>query len=203
MMLTHININAANDVPIKNAHMFVGEYNIIEDPVIHEFINNILDIVSILYNAVKMLSFVVFVHFAYGCSLCLFGWLITTLWTVGREFIVGQEWNDWWEWIVYHEVIEILFAVSSIAVTATFLKLIHDDNEKRDDFVGKLKADLAAKDKIIEDLNNKLDGETEWEDIDDEEEDDEDDVSLDEDDASLDEDDDDCDSDYDPDEDEY
>ena len=46
--------------------------------------------------------------------------------------------------------------VSSTAVTAMFLKWIHDETEESDAYIVKLKADLAAKNAIIAELELKL-----------------------------------------------
>jgi len=134
MMFTNINMNALNDVPhveakLKNLnpHLFVT----MEDPVIHEFIEKIPEFVYVA-------ACTAFIYIAYGVALCLFGWSVTTIW----PFI--QEW------------IEIICMISSISMTAMFLKWIHDETEEADTYIVKLKAELAAKNAIIAELEMKL-----------------------------------------------
>ena len=130
-MLTQNNMNALNDVPVKakdlNPHLFVG----VEDPVIREFLNEHQEFL-------KVAVWTVFMYIAYSAVLLFFGWSVTTLW----PFI-----NEW---------IEIICMVSSTAVTAMFLKWIHDETEEADTYIVKLKAKLAAKDAIIAELELKL-----------------------------------------------
>ena len=174
-MLTQINMNALNDVPQfeakgreLNPHMFVGEYNVFEDPVINEFVNEWKEFF-------KVLVYTVVLYITYGAGLCLLGWSVTALWPLINEWI------------------EIIFMVSSTAVTAMFLKWIHDETEEADAYIVKLKADLAAKNAIIAELELKLasvsDSDSEIDSLESETE------SLESDDNS--------DSDYDPDLDEY
>lgn len=129
-MLTEINMNALNAKNL-NPHLFVAEYNVFEDPVICEF-------VSEWQEFFKILACAVFIYIAYGAGLCLFGWTVTTLWPFFQEWI------------------EIICMVSSISVTVMFLKWIHDETEQVDTYIGKLKAELAAKDAIIAELELKL-----------------------------------------------
>ena len=136
MMFANINMN---DVPVTagkvkdfNPHMFVGEYNAFEDPVISEFVNEWVEFFKVFVCTVA-------VYIAYTIVLCLFGWSVTTIW----PFI--QEW------------IEIICMISSISVTAMFLKWIHDENEETDSYIVKLKTELAAKNAIIAELEIKLD----------------------------------------------
>ena len=173
MMFTNANMNAYNNMPLrneglnnaafdKNANMYVGE-NILEDPVIQEFINKIPGWFADGLYVAKMFLFAVLLHFTYGLALCLFGLMVTTFWPLFLEWI------------------EIICAVTSIATTAMFLKWIHDDTEMADQYIARLKAELAARDGIIEELKLALNAAENLV-------------------ASLDED---SDSDYDPDLDEY
>jgi hypothetical protein len=59
-------------------------------------------------------------------------------------------------WTLIQEWIEIICAVTSIATTAMFLKWIHEETELADQYIVKLKADLAAKDAIIAELKLAL-----------------------------------------------
>jgi len=193
--------NNANDViKTSNAHMFVAPINnnnennnIIKRTI--EFAARVL----IAYISFQILSFIVvsFVSaltISVGFGFKLFAWMFNLLWDNLNE---GQQW------------IEIACMVSSIAVTATFLKLIHDENITTDNYIDKLKADLAAKNaliveltKIVEelkDLDKDLDLD-ENEDLDYNEEDDWETISS----SSIEEEDNDVnDSDYDPEKDEY
>jgi hypothetical protein len=143
-MFTNANMNAYNNVPLmnaglkndglnKNANMYVGD-NILEDPVIQEFINKIPGWFAEGFYAVKMITLALVLHIAYGFALCLFGLMVTTFWTLIQEWI------------------EVVCAVTSITTTAMFLKWIHDDTEMADQYILKLKAELAAKDSIIAEL---------------------------------------------------
>lgn len=142
-MFTNANMNAYNNVPLKNqdlmknANMYVGD-NIFEDPVIQEIINQIPGWFAEGFYAAKMITLTLLLHFTYGLAICLFGLMVATFWT----FI--QEW------------IEVICAVTSIATTAMFLKWIHDDTEMADQYIVKLKAELAAKDAIIAELKLAL-----------------------------------------------
>ena len=139
MMFTNANMNAYNNMPLmnedldKNANMYVGE-NILEDPVIQEFINKIPGWFADGLYAAKMITLALILHIAYGFALCLFGLMVTTFWTLIQEWI------------------EVVCAVTSIATTAMFLKWIHDDTEMADQYILKLKAQLAEKDTIIAEL---------------------------------------------------
>ena len=172
-MFTNPNMNAYNDVALKNdvnknVNMYVGN-NILDDPIIQEFITQIPVWFASGLSVISMFSLVALFHVAYGVVLVMFGWIVTTLWPL---------FNEW---------IEIICAVTSIATTATFLKLIYDETEIADQYIVKLKADLAAKNAIIAEL--KLAAKSASENL-------EDDVSDFESNA-------DSDSDYDPDKDEY
>ena len=148
MMFTNANMNAYNNMPLmngglnnrdldKNANMYVGD-NILEDPVIQEIINKIPGWFAEGLYAVKMITLALVLHIAYGFALCLFGLMVTTFWTLIQEWI------------------EVVCAVTSIATTAMFLKWIHDDTEMADQYIAKLKAELAAKDSIIAELKLAL-----------------------------------------------
>ena len=169
-MFTNANMNAYNNMPLnrdlnKNANMYVGD-NILEDPVIQEFINKIPGWVADGLYAVKMITLALILHIAYGFALCLFGLIVTTCWTLIQEWI------------------EVICVVTSTATTAMFLKWIHDDTEMADQYILKLKAELATKDAIITELKLVAE-ETSKKNLD------------------ADSSDSDSDSDYDPDEDEY
>ena len=144
MMFTNANMNAYNNMPLnrdldKNANMYVGD-NILEDPVIQEFINKIPGWVADGLYAVKMITLALILHIAYGFALCLFGLIVTTCWTLIQEWI------------------EVICIVTSTATTAMFLKWIHDDTETADQYILKLKAELATKDSIITELKLALSG---------------------------------------------
>ena len=81
-----------------------------------------------------MITLALVLHIAYGFALCLIGLMVTTFWTLIQEWI------------------EVVCAVTSITTTAMFLKWIHDDTEMADQYILKLKAELAAKDSIIAEL---------------------------------------------------
>jgi hypothetical protein len=138
-MFTNTNMAAHNNMPLnneglnKNANMYVGD-NILEDPVIQEFINKIPGWFADGLYALKMITLTLLLHFIYGLMLCLFGLMVTTFWTLIQEWI------------------EIICAVTSIATTAMFLKWIHDETDLTDQYIVKLKAELAAKDTIIAEL---------------------------------------------------
>ena len=85
------------------------------------------------------ISYTTFIYIAYSVALCLFGWSVTTLWPLINEWI------------------EIICMVSSTALTVMFLKWIHEESEEADAYISKLKADLAAKNAIIRELELKLD----------------------------------------------
>lgn len=214
-MFSFANANNANnantfDVTKKlNVHMFAAPINnndennnIIKKTI--EFAARVL----IAYISFQMLSFILFGFVSVltilgGFGFKLFTWMFNLLWSNLNE---GQQW------------IEIAFMMSSIAVTATFLKLIHDENITTDNYIDKMKTDLAAKNaliveltKIVEELkdldkvldkdldtddNEELEEELE-EDLDYNEEDDWETISS----SSIEEDNDD--SDYDPEKDEY
>lgn len=148
MMFTNANMNAYNNVPLmnaglknddlnKNVNMYVGD-NILEDPVVQEFINKIPGWFAEGLCSVKMFTLSLLLHFTYGLTLCLFGLMVTTFWTLIQEWI------------------EVICAVTSIATTAMFLKWIHDDTELADQYIVKLKTELAAKDTIIAELKLAL-----------------------------------------------
>ena len=143
MMFTNTNMAAHNNMPLnneglnKNANMYVGD-NILEDPVIQEFINQIPGWFAEGLYTLKMITLTLLLHFTYGLTLCLFGLMVTTFWTLIQEWI------------------EVICAVTSIATTAMFLKWIHDDTELADQYIVKLKADLAVKDTIIAELKLAL-----------------------------------------------
>ena len=171
MMFTNANMNAYNNVALKNAglknqdlmknaNMYVGD-NILEDPVIQEFISQIPNWISEGFHTAKMITLTLLLYFTYGLTLCLFGLMVITFWPLFLEWI------------------EIICAVTSIATTAMFLKWIHEETELADQYIVKLKADLAAKDAIITELKLALEESSK---------------------KNLE---DDSDSDYDPDEDEY
>ena len=133
-----LNNKGLNNVVLdKNANMYVGD-NILEDPIIQEFINQIPGWFSEGLYAAKMITLTVLLHFTYGLSLCLFGLTVTTFWPLFQEWI------------------EVICAVTSIATTAMFLKWIHDDTEMADQYIVKLKAELTARDSIIEELKLAL-----------------------------------------------
>ena len=132
-MAAHNNMPLNNEGLNKNANMYVGD-NILEDPVIQEFINKIPGWFADGLYALKMITLTLLLHFIYGLMLCLFGLMVTTFWTLIQEWI------------------EVVCAVTSIATTAMFLKWIHDDTEMADQYILKLKAELAAKDTIIAEL---------------------------------------------------
>ena len=155
------------NVPVdKNVNMYVGD-NILDDPVIKEFISLIPDWFDETLYFVKMIIVTLVIWITYGFALCLFGLLVTTFWPLFQEWI------------------EVICAVISIATTATFLKWIHDDSEMADQYIVRLKTELAAKDAIIAELKRASEiKETNLDDEDSESETD-------------------SDSDYNPDEDEY
>ena len=139
------NFNNANDViKTSNAHMFVAPINNDENNN-NNIIKRTIEFaarVLIAYISFQILSFIVagFVSaltISFGLGFSLFGWMFNLLWDNLNE---GQQW------------IEIACMVSSIAVTATFLKLIHDENITTDNYIDKLKADLAAKNALIVEL---------------------------------------------------
>jgi hypothetical protein len=147
-MFTNTNMNAYNNMPLKNgelnnavldknANMYVGD-NILEDPIIQDFINQIPGWFSEGLYAVKMITLTLVLYFTYGLALCLFGLTVTTFWPLIQEWI------------------EVICAVTSIATTATFLKWIYDDTEMADQYIVKLKAELAARDDIIAELKLAL-----------------------------------------------
>ena len=203
------NFNNANDViKTSNAHMFVAPINNDENNN-NNVIKRTIEFaarVLIAYISFQILSFILvsFVSvlaISFGLFSGLFGWMFNLLWSNLNE---GQQW------------LEIAFMVSSISVTATFLKLIHDENITTDNYIDKMKADLAAKNaliveltKIVEelkDLDKNLD--LDDENLDDEynEEDDWETISsssIEDDEEEEEEEEDNDDSDYDPDEDEY
>jgi hypothetical protein len=117
----------------KNVNMYVGD-NILDDPVIKEFISLIPDWFDETLYVVKISIVTLVIWITYGYALCLFGLLVTTFWPLFQEWI------------------EVICAVISIATTVTFLKWIHDDTEMADQYIIKLKAELAAKDAIIAEL---------------------------------------------------
>jgi hypothetical protein len=136
--------NNANDViKTSNAHMFVAPINNNDEN--NNIIKRTIEFaarVLIAYISFQILSFIVagFVSaltISFGLGFSLFGWMFNLLWDNLNE---GQQW------------IEIACMVSSIAVTATFLKLIHDENITTDNYIDKLKADLAAKNALIVEL---------------------------------------------------
>jgi hypothetical protein len=86
-----------------------------------------------------MITLALILHIAYGFALCLFGLMVTTLWPLIQEWI------------------EVICVVTSTATTAMFLKWIHDDTEMADQYIVKLKAELAAKDSIIAELKLVVD----------------------------------------------
>jgi len=130
-MLAQNNMNNVPQFEAKgrdlNPHLFVG----IQDPVINEFLNEHQEFL-------KVAAWTVFMYIAYAAVFIFFGWSVITFW----PFI-----NEW---------IEIICMVSSTAVTAMFLKWIHDETEEADAYIVKLKAKLAAKDAIIAELEMKL-----------------------------------------------
>ena len=143
-MFTNANMNAYNNMPLKNggfdnavldknANMYVGE-NILEDPIVQEFINQIPG----WFAVAKMFLFAVLLHFTYGLALCLFALMIITFWPLFLEWI------------------EVICAVTSIATTVMFLKWIHDDTEMADQYIIRLKAELTARDTIIAELKLAL-----------------------------------------------
>ena len=147
-MFTNANMNAYNNMPLnngglnnavvdKNANMYVGD-NILEDPIVQEFINKIPGWFADSLYVAKMFLFAVLFHIAYGVALIGFGWLVTTLWPLFQEWI------------------EIICAVTSIATTAMFLKWIHDDTEMADQYIVRLKAELTARDASIAELKLAL-----------------------------------------------
>jgi hypothetical protein len=147
-MFTNANMNAYNNVPLmnaglkneglnKNANMYVGD-NILEDPVIQEFISQIPGWFADGLYAAKMFTLTLLLHFTYGLTFCLFGLMVITFWPLFLEWI------------------EVICAVTSIATTAMFLKWIHEETELSDQYIVKLKADLAAKDAIIAELKLAL-----------------------------------------------
>jgi hypothetical protein len=147
-MFTNTNMAAHNNLPLmnrdlkndglnKNANMYVGD-NILEDPVIQEFINQIPNWISEGFHSAKMLTLTLLLHFTYGLTFCLFGLMVITFWPLIQEWI------------------EVICAVTSIATTAMFLKWIHEETELADQYIVKLKADLAAKDAIIAELKLAL-----------------------------------------------
>lgn len=200
------NFNNANDViKTSNAHMFVAPIN--NDDNNNNIIKRTIEFaarVLIAYISFQILSFMIvsFVSaltISFGLFSGLFGWMFNLLWSNLNE---GQQW------------LEIAFMVSSVSVTATFLKLIHDENITTDNYIDKMKADLAAKNaliieltKIVEelkDLDKGLDKDLDKDmdkDADESynEEDDWETISS----SSIDDEEDNNDSDYDPDEDEY
>ena len=129
-MLTQINMNNVPQMNAKdlNPHLFVG----VQDPVIRAFVNEWQEFF-------KVLTCTLFIYIAYGIALCLFGWSVTALWPLINEWI------------------EIICMVSSTALTVMFLKWIHEESEHADAYISKLKADLAAKNAIIRELELKLD----------------------------------------------
>ena len=202
------NFNNANDViKTSNAHMFVAPINNNDENNNNNVIKRIIEFaarVLIAYISFQILSFMIvsFVSaltISFGMFSGLFGWMFNLLWSNLNE---GQQW------------LEIAFMVSSVSVTATFLKLIHDENITTDNYIDKMKADLAAKNaliieltKIVEelkDLDKGLDKDMD-KDLDKDadesynEEDDWETISS----SSIDDEEDNNDSDYDPDEDEY
>lgn len=200
------NFNNANDViKTSNAHMFVAPIN--NDDNNNNIIKRTIEFAArmlIAYISFQILSFMIvsFVSaltISFGLFSGLFGWMFNLLWSNLNE---GQQW------------LEIAFMVSSVSVTATFLKLIHDENITTDNYIDKMKADLAAKNaliieltKIVEelkDLDKGLDKDLDKDmdkDADESynEEDDWETISS----SSIDDEEDNNDSDYDPDEDEY
>lgn len=165
------NFNNANDfIKTSHAHMFVAPIN--NDDEANNIIKSTIEFfarILIAYSSFKMLSFILVgfmstLTISFGLGFSIFGWMFNLLWDNLTE---GQQW------------IEIACMVSSISVTAIFLKLIHDENITTDNYIDKLKADLAAKDamiveltKIVEDLNNldedldnKYDEKDDWETI--------------------------------------
>ena len=206
-MFAFTNANNANDViKTSNAHMFVAPINNNDENNNNNVIKRTIEFaarVLIAYISFQILSFIVvsFVSvltISVGFGFNLFDWMFNLLWSNLNE---GQQW------------LEIAFMVSSIAVTATFLKLIHDENITTDNYIDKMKADLAAKNALIveltkiveelkdldkdldEDLDKDLDTD---EDLDYNEEDDWETISS----SSIEEEEN-NDSDYDPEEDEY
>ena len=174
MMLTQINMNNVPQMNAKdlNPHLFVG----VQDPVIRAFVNEWQEFF-------KVLTCTLFIYIAYGIALCLFGWSVTALWPLINEWI------------------EIICMVSSTALTVMFLKWIHEESEHADAYISKLKADLAAKNAIIRELELKLDSDNDSNDNDYNDSNDND--SNDNDSNDNDSNDNDPDSDYDPDLDEY
>jgi hypothetical protein len=195
------NANAFDVTKNLNAHMFVAPINNVDDA--NNIIKSTIEFcarVLIAYTSFKILSFILFgfasaLTISFGFSFKLFAWMFNMLWDNLTE---GQQW------------IEIAFMVSSIAVTAAFLKLIHDENMSTDNYIDKLKAQLAAKDAMIAQLSSLLE---ELKDIKDEDADADADASLDDEydekddwetiSSSSTEYDDADDSDYNPDDDEY
>jgi len=129
MMLTQINMNALNNVPQVEAKINRNNLN----P--HLFVG-VED--PFILEFVYVAACTAFIYIAYGVALCLFGWTVTTLWPLFQEWI------------------EIIFMISSTAVTAMFLKWIHDETEEADTYIVKLKNELAAKNAIISELEMKL-----------------------------------------------
>ena len=132
-----MNRDLKNDGLNKNANMYVGD-NILEDPVIQEFISQIPGWFADGFHSAKMLTLTLLLHFTYGLTFCLFGLMVITFWPLIQEWI------------------EVICAVTSIATTAMFLKWIHEETELADQYIVKLKADLAAKDAIIAELKLAL-----------------------------------------------
>jgi hypothetical protein len=129
------------------------------------------------------------------------------------NIIAGLNWS--WSFLNQNTgYVELAFMISSIMATCMFLKMIHEDSEKQDEHISKIRAILDDKDKIICELKFRLEKyEADDDDEEDEDEDDEDYV-----DDEDDDDDDDAkdwmsvssschsdpnDSDYDPDEDDF
>ena len=185
-MFTNANMNDYNDAALKNdvnknVNMYIGD-NFLEDPIIQEFITQIPVWFASALSVFGMFSLTILLHVAYGVVLCLFGWTVTMLWPLFQEWI------------------EIICAITSIATTATFLRLIYDETEIADQYIIKIKAELAAKDAIIAELKLALlEAESASENLEDEDSDFESNADSDSDFESNA----DSDSDYDPDLDEY
>lgn len=72
------------------------------------------------------------------------------------NIIAGLNWS--WSFLNQHATyVEIAFMVTSIMVTCMFLKMIHEDSEKQDEHISKIRAIMDDKDKIISELRFRLD----------------------------------------------
>ena len=137
-MLANININALNNVPVNgaiaNPHLFVGEYNVFDDPVIREF----NEWTKNIFTLVQKIAIVAVIYLAYAYLIYLSGLFLIFIWFKTRE------------WITH------IFITLSVILFAYFIKSIYDEREDTEIYMEKLKAKIDAKDALIAKLEKQI-----------------------------------------------